>query len=257
MGMRKLGKTYTEDDFKRAVKENYSVAGVIRQIGLESVSGGNYKTVKILVKRFKLNTSHWTGQGHLKNKTHNWTKAKPYKEILVKNSTYRSTGALKRRLIKDKILVHICSICKIDSWNNVDIVLQLDHINGDNMDNRIENLRLLCPNCHSQTDTYCGKNIVNKINKSDGRQDFKKKHKKISACISCGKNISYSSTRCKSCDSRKRTSENRKVKSRPTYDTLKKEIQETSYCAVGRKYGVSDNSIRKWIRMYEKYYNKC
>lgn len=71
--------------------------------------------------------------------------------------TYQ-TLKLKNRLLKEKILEDVCSICGIDEWQGKKISLQLDHIDGDNHNHRLENLRLVCPNCHSQTDTYCGKN---------------------------------------------------------------------------------------------------
>lgn len=73
--------------------------------------------------------------------------------------TYQ-TLKLKNRLLKEKILEDICSICGIDEWQGKQISLQLDHIDGDNHNHRLSNLRLVCPNCHSQTDTYCGKNKV-------------------------------------------------------------------------------------------------
>ena len=84
-------------------------------------------------------------------------------EILVENSSYTNRTRLKERLIKEKLLEYKCSICQNNGiWLNKELTLQLDHINGINNDNRIENLRFLCPNCHSQTDTYSGKNLLNK-----------------------------------------------------------------------------------------------
>ena len=74
-----------------------------------------------------------------------------------KHPTYQ-TLKLKNRLLKENILENKCSICGIDEWQGKQISLQLDHIDGDNHNHRLENLRLVCPNCHSQTDTYCGKN---------------------------------------------------------------------------------------------------
>ena len=111
------------------------------------------------VRRLSLDTSHWTGQGHLKGKTHNWTKKIPLSKILVVNSQYVSSSNLKRRLLREGVLEYLCSKCGITTWNEEPIILQLDHINGDNLDHRKENLRLLCPNCHSQTQTFAGRNI--------------------------------------------------------------------------------------------------
>ena len=79
-------------------------------------------------------------------------------EILVQRSDYRTTSSLRKRLIKEGLRDPRCDGCGGTEWQGQPIPLQLDHINGDRRDNRLENLRLLCPNCHSQTETWCGKN---------------------------------------------------------------------------------------------------
>lgn len=90
----------------------------------------------------------------------NWAKGKtltPNELIFTENSTY-ANEMVKQRIVKDNLLVYKCVKCNLDSWQSETIVLDLDHINGNNRDNRLENLRYLCPNCHSQTDTYKGRN---------------------------------------------------------------------------------------------------
>lgn len=77
---------------------------------------------------------------------------------MIKDFTYANISRLKERLIRANLLEYKCHKCGITEWQNEPIALQLDHINGINNDHRLENLRLLCPNCHSQTDTYAGKN---------------------------------------------------------------------------------------------------
>jgi hypothetical protein len=105
-------------------------------------------------------TSHFTGQGHLRGKTHSWTPRRPLNEILVQNSTYRDNKKLKRRLLKEGLLTNHCYICGLEPiWLGEPLVLVLDHINGDALDYRLENLRLLCPNCNSQQATFAGRNI--------------------------------------------------------------------------------------------------
>jgi hypothetical protein len=82
----------------------------------------------------------------------------PLTEILEGLHPYYQTFKLNKRLIKEEILENKCSICQITEWNNKPIGLHLDHIDGVSSNHLLDNLRLVCPNCHSQTDTYCGKN---------------------------------------------------------------------------------------------------
>lgn len=94
--------------------------------------------------------------------------------FLVENFTYKASNKIKKLLLKEGIFKNCCSICgQKGSWNNKPLILQLDHINGINSDNRLENLRLLCPNCHSQTHTYAGKNVGNKPVRSGSKTDSK------------------------------------------------------------------------------------
>jgi len=121
--------------------------------------GGSYKTMYDHFARLGLDTSHFTGQGHLKGKIPSWTPKRPLVEILVEHSTYRDNRKLKRRLLREGLLVNRCYECGLEPlWQGKPLVLVLDHINGKSSDYRIENLRLLCPNCNSQQDTFAGRN---------------------------------------------------------------------------------------------------
>ncbi len=82
----------------------------------------------------------------------------PLDEILAGEHPYYQTLKLKKRLIKEGVMKNQCAVCSISEWNGKPITMQLDHINGDSSNHALENLQLLCPNCHSQTDTWCGKN---------------------------------------------------------------------------------------------------
>ena len=85
-------------------------------------------------------------------------------EILVENSSYQSNKT-RLQLLKHGIKKHICEKCWNTTWNDLPIPLELEHLNGDNSDNRLENLKLYCPNCHAQTDSYRGKNKGKAVNK--------------------------------------------------------------------------------------------
>jgi hypothetical protein len=144
--------------FARAVRESTSIAGVLRTLGV-TISGWYYLRVHRQVARDGPDTSHWLGKGHLRGRTHTFSKSMPLDTILVQCSTYADTGQLKRRLIRSGLLRDVCAACGVTEWQGRKLVLQLDHVNGIGDDHRLENLRLLCPNCHSQTETYCGRNV--------------------------------------------------------------------------------------------------
>ena len=96
----------------------------------------------------------------------------PLDQILVANSTY-ARHCLKRRLVEEGRLEYKCVCGNTGHWMNAHLVLHLDHINGIFNDNRIENLRFLCPNCHAQTESYAGKNIIGKVNTGTAKNDYR------------------------------------------------------------------------------------
>jgi hypothetical protein len=151
---------WTDKQFVSAAKKYYSIRAILKELGLNP-TGANYKSMWAAVKRLKIDVSHWTGQAHLRGKTHDWGKSIPFSEVLIENSNYHGSSSwLKDRLIRAGILRNECYECGQETnWKGKKLVMVLDHRNGINTDHRKENLRLLCPNCNSQSDTFAGRNI--------------------------------------------------------------------------------------------------
>lgn len=141
-----------------AVAESFSYADVLRRLG-RSTTGNNRPALKRAIKTFGLSISHFDiHKASIDARLNKWPRhVRPLDEILKINVHY-NTSNLRIRLLKAGLLQNICSICASPPiWNNKHLTLQLDHINGIRSDNRITNLRIVCPNCHTQTDTFAGK----------------------------------------------------------------------------------------------------
>lgn len=155
-------RSWSEEKLKLAVKKSNSYRNVIKVLGLRP-TGGNYDQVKKYIKESDLSTHHFKGKAWNKGLKFDSRPFIELKDILVKNSTYQSFK-LKKRLFSVKLKKPKCEVC---GWAKLSIdgrlPLELDHINGDRHDNRIENLRILCPNCHSLQVTHRGKNIKARV----------------------------------------------------------------------------------------------
>ena len=224
--------TVAKEELEDIVKNAVTLAEVLRKLQLDPHgSGSRYRSLKERFKEDNIDYSHIV-LGQFSNQGRKFpTKAVPLEEVMVENSTY-SRGTLKKRLLKDGILENKCNECgQNEEWNGQRLVMILDHINGINNDHRLENLRMLCPNCNSQQKTFAGK-----------------RNKKYYYCKKCGNEIikRSKSKLCKSCYGLFYVP--KKVKNRPSREQLLKEVENTNFCAVGRKYGVSDNAIRKWLK---------
>lgn len=154
-----LRRKYSREKFAEAWLSSLSIAQVAKKLGCNA-TGGGYTTLKMAARELDLNDDHMTGQGWNVGWKSNPATERiiPLSNILVKNSTYTTIWRLKRRLLQEGMLEYKCYLCGLTEWNEMPITLQLDHINGVRLDHRIQNLRLLCPNCHSQTETFAGRN---------------------------------------------------------------------------------------------------
>jgi len=171
-------------------------------------------------------------------------RATPLEQILVEHSTY-SRRALKARLYATGLKARACELCgQGESWNGRRMSLILDHVNGVGDDNRLENLRIVCPNCAATLETHCGRANRKVVDERP--------------CDRCGRPFrpGFPSQRhcSRACGTRwsregRPHPELRRV-ARPPYAQLLREVEALGFSAVGRRYGVSDNAIRKWIRQY-------
>lgn len=149
-------KKYTKEDLFLAVTSSFSLRDTLKKLGV-APAGGNYQTLKKAIGFFKIDDSHFTGQGYLKGKNHNFN-TRPICEVL-KNGKYENTYRLKLRLLREGLKEHKCEKCLMSNWLGEKIPLELHHKDGDRKNNQLLNLELLCPNCHAFTDNYRGKNI--------------------------------------------------------------------------------------------------
>lgn len=145
---------YEKEKFTKVVMESFSVAEVCRKIGLKPL-GSNYETIAKYIREYELDTSHFTGQRWNFEKSYtDVTSSAPLEDILKEGTNYKSQR-LKQRLITEGIKENKCEKCDCNgTWQGEPITLELHHINGNHYDNRLENLQILCPNCHSQTPTH-------------------------------------------------------------------------------------------------------
>ena len=254
--------TYARSDVEltQIVEESFSYAEVLRKCEIK-VAGGNYSVLKNRIKRLNLDISHFTGQGWNKNKK---LGAKyPVEYYLKKDCNSIGSNDLKKRLIAAKIFEHKCYKCNRTSWNDLPIPIELEHIDGDHNNNELNNLTILCPNCHAQTPTYRGKNQkrAGMVKLADTRDlspraerhessslstGTKQKTNLKKYCLDCKKEC-YG-LRCKSCDNKIRIGKNSKIEW-PSNIELLERLRKSNYTQLSKELNVSDKAIRKHLKV--------
>ncbi len=218
---------YTDEQVIAAAAEVKSMAQLLAKLGLK-VAGGNYANMKRILQRLDLTCDHWRGQA--------WNKDQQLKDW----SEYTQVSSAKPHLIKKR--GHKCERCNREKWEGELIPIEIDHINGDRTDNREENLKLYCPNCHALTPTWRGRNNRGyKVEQTERQIAIAKQKRKIKPKIDKPK-----------ADPQWRTKPKphlRKVV-RPEKEELEQMIKNMTWTAIGKEHGVSDNAVRKWAKAY-------
>jgi len=249
----------SSENFKKIIEQSRSVKEILSYFNMTNI-GSNYRT---LMQRFKAENIDYDEfvKKSFKTSFNKFEKINNEKIFIKESPVSRSVA--RRRILQEKLLEYKCQICGMEPvWNGVELSLTLDHINGVNNDHRLENLRFICPNCDRQLSTFAGKNVdkskhiiptKNSINlqKEKTKKLYKKitKPKKICAHKDC--DIELKSNNKTGCCFKHLGEE--KEKNKP-YDNIQEVLDNVKlygYTATGKRYGVSDNSIRKWLKKYK------
>lgn len=238
---------YNKENLIEIVKNSYSISDVARILGLKPM-GSNFNTIRKYIDLYNIDISHFTGQTW--NKGINYlekTAIVPLSKILQENTNFQS-DQLKKRLISEGIKEYKCEKCGITEWCNEPITLELHHINGNRYDNRLENLQILCPNCHSQSHNWKGKNRKKYINKPS---NFKQEYNKI--CPTCGKefksdrkNRVFCSRECYNQNLNKNTKKH-EISKEELISTMKLYNNITQ---LGKHFNISKTTMRKKLEEY-------
>lgn len=259
---------FSDEELKLFVKESHSFQELAIKLGYSEKSGSSGNLAKEMTQQKHLDTSHFN--------TEIWNKGKfdysrfKYGKVIKTSSALPAIIALRGNK---------CERCGLSEWQGERLVLEVHHIDGNRLNNTLENLQLLCPNCHSLTDNYKGKNNNGKITVTDeqlvealqsnqnirkalislglaGRGgNYERAHELIDKyqisfpikdkkyyCNDCGKEIETNVKYCLEC----RVKHISKVQNKPDRNVLKNMIRTQSFTSIGQKYGISDNSVRKW-----------
>lgn len=247
----------TKDKLQAAVNSSFSYRATLISLGLVGC-GGNYKTLQNRIKEFDIDISHFKFQGWNRGNKKFGPRRNVY-SYFVKGK-FTQSYKLKQRIVNAGIKEDKCELCGIVDWQGKSIALELDHIDGDHMNNLLGNLRILCPNCHSQTPTHRGKNRKTVRERqedigiaTDPKRLWKptkemhrryEERRKTNSCKICSKPCKnkYCSYACSHLADRRCV--------RPDKDELACFIEVYPMVKIGKMFGVSDNAVKKWAKAY-------
>jgi ribosomal protein S27E len=225
---------------REIVKESRSMADILRRVGI-SLTGNNYAWIKKRIRELVIDTSHFYTKKELSRIATSSLRrtSDHFLRVFEIHETLPTAAKLRRSLIEIGV-EYKCKICGLlPEWNGMKLTLQVDHIDGNKFDSRSENLRFLCPNCHTQTPTFCGGNLSKKKNRVH--------------CAVCGTVISQTAKICRHCLTEQvklhGRPECRKV-TRPSYVELDYMVSCMPMTRIGEKFGVSSVTVGKWADSY-------
>lgn len=270
-----------------AVKEVDSWRGLALRLGMSYPSSTVYRSLRPFCAQHKIDTSHFLGQSSSKGKV--FKERRRDISVYLSNEQPIGSHALKKRLLDEGLKKHQCEKCQRTEWNGLPIPIQLHHVDGNSGDNSLNNLLILCANCHAQTENYCGRNIERSIKsyvedteiitqiplwsrpsevlRILGLSLAKPHYDRIRKLMNENPELAFKKTvriipdghyRTEAGRIRKKGDPTWRTKSKPhlrkvehpSKEELTRLVWERSMCQLGRDYGVSDNAVRSWCKRY-------